>query len=90
MLLEVSPSPWLILSGEQIERGDDIGEVGDKFVIKIRKPEEGANTLDGDGRFPFFDSRKLNRVHFDLSLSDYHAKEFYAWYIESAFGEFER
>ena len=80
----------MVLSGEQIERGNDIGEVGDKFAIKIRKPEEGVNTLDGDGRFLFFDSRKLNRVHFDLSLSNYHAKEFYVWYVESAFGEFEQ
>ena len=58
-------------------------------MIKIRKPKESANTLDGGGRFPFLDGRKFNRVHFDLSLSDYHAKEFDMWHVKSALGEFE-
>ena len=89
MLLEVGPGPWLILSGEQVERGDDVGKVGDKFVIEIHKPKERANTFDGGGGFPFLDSREFDRIHFNLSLSDDHAKEFYVRYIKGAFGEFE-
>ena len=72
--LEVGPGPWLVLPGEQIKGSNNVGEVGDKFAIKIRKPEERANTLDRGGRFPFFDSRKFNQVHFNLSLSNYHTK----------------
>ena len=79
----------MILPSEQVKGSNNVGEVGDKFVIEIHKPKERANTLDGGGRFPFLDSRKFNQVHFDLSLSDYHTKEFYMWYVESAFGEFE-
>ena len=79
----------LVLPGEQIEGSNNIGEVGNKIAIEICKPKEKVNTLDGGWRFPFFDSRKFNQVHFDLSLSNYHAKEFYSWYIEGALGEFE-
>ena len=71
--MEVGPGPWLILSGEQVERGNDVGKVGNKFVIEIRKSKERVNTFDGGRGFPFLDSREFDGVHFDLSLSDDHA-----------------
>ena len=40
MLLEVGPGPWLVLSGEQVERSNDVGKVGNKFAIKICKSEK--------------------------------------------------
>ena len=67
-----------------------MGEICDKFVIKIRKPEERANALDRSGRFPFFNGRELDRVHLDSSLANDHAKKFDARNVEGTFGEFER
>ena len=79
----------MILSGEQIERGDNIGEVGDKFTIEIHKSKKRSNTFNRGRGFPFLNGRELDRVHLNLSLANDHAKEFDAWNIEGTFGEFE-
>ena len=80
----------MILSGEQIERGDNVREVGDKFVIKIHKPKEGANTLDRGRGFPFLDGREFDGVHLNLSLTNDHAKEFNACNVKGVLGELKR
>ena len=46
MLLEVGPSPRLIFSGKQVEGGDNVGEIRDKFAIKGCKSEERSDTFD--------------------------------------------
>ena len=39
-LLERGPGPQLVFPGEEVKWGDNMGEVGDKFVIEVCKPEE--------------------------------------------------
>ena len=85
--MEGGPGPRLILPGEEVEWGNDVREVGDEFAIEICKPKERANALDRSGGFPFFNGRKLDRIHFDLSLANNHAEELYAGYIKGAFGK---
>ena len=66
-----------------------MGELGDKLAIKVRKPKKRANTFDRSGGFPFFNGGKLDRIHFDLSLTNNHAEEFNARYIKGTFGKLE-
>ena len=89
-MLEVGPDPWLILSSKEVEQGDNMGEVRDKFAIKVRKSKKRANTFDRGGGFPFLNGREFDIIHFNLSLADDHAKEFDVWNIKGTFGEFER
>ena len=44
--MKVGPGPWLVLSCEQVERSDYVGEVGDKFAIEVRKSKERSNAFD--------------------------------------------
>ena len=43
--------------GEENDGSNDVGEIGDKFLIEIREPEEGMNSFDRGGGLPVFDSR---------------------------------
>ena len=52
LLLEGCPSPWLVLSSEEVEGGDDMGEIGNEFVIEIGKSKERKNAFDKGRRFP--------------------------------------
>ena len=79
----------MVFAGEQVEGGDNVGEIRDKFAIKVRKPEERANALDGGGRFPFFDGRELDRVHLDSPLANDHAKKFDARNVKGTLGDLE-
>ena len=88
--MKVGPGPRLILLCEQVEGGDNVGEVGDEFAIEVRKSEKGSDALDRGGWFPFFNGGKFDRVHLNPSLADNHAKKFDAWDVKGAFGEFER
>ena len=88
--MKVGPGPRLILSCEEIEGGDDVGEIGDKFAIKAHKSEERSDAFDRSGGFPFFNGREFDGVHLDPSLANDHAKEFDARDVEGTFGEFER
>ena len=36
----------LVLLGEQVEGSDNVGEIGNKFAIEVRKSKERLNTLD--------------------------------------------
>ena len=83
VLLEGGPGPRLVFPGEKVEWGNDVGEVGDKLAIKVHKPEKRVNTFDRSRGFPFFNGRKLDRIHFDLSLTNNHAEEFNARYSGS-------
>ena len=66
-----------------------MGKVWNKFAIEVHKPEESMDTLNRSRGFPFLNGKKFDGVHFDLSLANNHAKEFYARYIEGAFRKFE-
>ena len=59
-LLEVSPGPWLVLSCEEVEGGDNVGEVGDKLSIKVCKSEERSDAFDRSGGFPFLNGREFD------------------------------
>ena len=54
MLLELGPCPGFPLSGEQVERGYDVGEIRDEFSVEIREPCKRPDSLDGGGGFPLF------------------------------------
>ena len=79
----------MVLSGEEVKWGDNMGEVGDEFVIEIRESKERAYTLDRGRGFPFLNGRELDGVHLNLSLANDHAKEFNARDVEGTLGEFE-
>ena len=53
-LLKLGPYPGFPLSGEQVERGYDVGEIRDEFSVKIRKSCKRPDSLDRGGGFPFF------------------------------------
>ena len=40
MLLEGGPGPQLVFPGEEVKWGNNMGEIGDKFAIEVREPEE--------------------------------------------------
>ena len=80
----------MILPGEQVEGGDNVGEVGNKFAIEVRKSEERSNTLDRSGGFPFFNGGEFDRVHLNPSLANDHAEKFDSWNVEGTLGQFER
>ena len=65
-------------------------ETWNEFAIEVCKPQERANSFDRDRWFPFLYGREFDRVHFDLSLTDNHAKELDVWCIEDALGKFKR
>ena len=88
--MEVGPGPWLILSSEQVEEGNNVGEVGNKFAVEVRKSEERLNAFDLSGGFPFVNGGEFDRVHLNLSLANDHAKKFDAWNVEGALGQLER
>ena len=90
MLLEGGPGPQLVFPGEEVKWGNNMGEIGDKFAIEVREPEEWSNTFDGDRGFPFFNGGKFDRVQLNLSLANDHSKEFNAQDVKGAFGEFKR
>ena len=46
LLLEGCPSPRLIFTGKEVQRGDHMGEVGNKLPIEICKSKEGADAFD--------------------------------------------
>ena len=39
-LLKLSPGPGFSLSSEQVEGGDNVGEIWDKFPVKIGESSE--------------------------------------------------
>ena len=39
-LLELGPCPGFALPSQQVERGYDVGEIGNEFSIKIHKSSE--------------------------------------------------
>ena len=53
MLLKLGPYPGFPFSGEQVERGYDVGEIQDEFSVEICKSCKRLDSLDGGGGFPF-------------------------------------
>ena len=53
-LLKLGPYPGFPFSGEQIERGYNVGEIQDEFPVEICEPYKRSDSLDGGGEFPFF------------------------------------
>ena len=90
MLLEVSPGPGFTFLSEQVEGGYNVGKIWDEFPVKVCKPGERLDSLDGGGGFPLFYGFQLLPVHLDFPLSDDHAQKFHTRGIKYAFQEFDR
>ena len=72
-LLELGPYPGFTLSGEQVERGYDVGEIRNEFSVKVCKSSERPDFLDGGGGFPFLYCIQFLFIHPNFSLSDNHS-----------------
>ena len=46
MLLELGPYPGFSLASEEVEGGDDVGEVWNEFPVEIGESSERPNSLD--------------------------------------------
>ena len=53
-LLELGPCPGFPFSGEQVERGYDVGEIQDEFSVKIHESCKRPDSLDRGGGFHSF------------------------------------
>jgi hypothetical protein len=79
----------LILPGKEVKGSDYIREVGNKFVIKVRKSQEETDAFYRCRVFPVLNSGEFGRIHFDLALSNDHAQEIHFGGVENAFGQFK-
>ena len=57
---------------EENNECDDVGVVGNEFVIEVRKAEEGAYSFDRGWGMPVFDGNKFCRVHANKTLTNNH------------------
>ena len=63
----------MVLSSEEDDGCDDVGVVGDEFVVKVRKTKEGAYSLDRGWRMPVSDSSEFRRIHANETLTNDHS-----------------
>ena len=63
----------MVLSSEEDNVCDDVGVVGDEFLVKVCKAKEGAYSLDRRWRMPVSDSSKFHRIHANEALTNNHS-----------------
>ena len=61
-LLEGCPSPGLVLLGEEIKGGNNIGGVGYELVVEIGEAEERTNAFDRGGGVPVLNGSKFDWI----------------------------
>ena len=88
-LLQGTPSPGLVFSGEGSEGSNNVGVVGDEFPVEVGETEEGANSLNRGGWFPSGDGSQFGGVHAYKSLSDDHTKIFHGRGVKRTFRDLE-
>ena len=76
-LLRISPRPGVVLPSEENNGCDDVGIIGNEFVIEVCKPQEGAYSFDRGGRVPFLDGREFCRIHVNEALTNDNSKVFH-------------
>ena len=88
-LLELGPHPGFTFPSEQVEGSHDVGEIRNKFPIKVHESSEQPDSLDRGRGFPFLYGVKLLLIHPNLPLSDDHTQELHARGVKHTFREFD-
>ena len=89
ILLESSPDPRFILSSEEVEKSNDVGEIWYKFSIEVGESGKGPYGFNRSGGIhPGSDSIKFLWVHLNFPLTDNHFQELHLWGIKNMVGLF--
>ena len=79
----------MVVSGEEDNRCDNVGVVGNEFIIEVRKAEERAYSFDRGWGMPILDGSQFRQIHVNETLMDNHPQIFHGGGVEGAFGDLE-
>ena len=63
----------MVFVSEEDDRCNDVGVVGNEFLVKVCKAKEGVYSFDRGWRVPVPDSSEFCRIHVNETLTNDHS-----------------